>query len=61
MNLIDKDKLIPHLVFVAALLPTVLLIAAAALSLSQPDPIVLPLPIQAAVACQPCESPPPVQ
>lgn len=59
MNLIEK--LIPHLIFVAALLPTVLLLAAAGLSLVQPDPsLALPLPIQAAV-CGPCQTPPPSQ
>ncbi len=30
------ERLIPHLIFIAALLPTVLLLAAAAFSLSHP-------------------------
>jgi len=52
------EKLIPHLIFVAALLPTVLLLAAAAVSLSQPDPTLTgPLPIQTAAACESCETP----
>lgn len=59
MNLIDK--LVPHLIFLAALLPTLLLVAAAAVSLVQPDPSIAirMVPAQAAEACQPCESPPP--
>lgn len=51
------DKLIPHLIFVAALLPTFLLLAAAAISLAHPDPsIAIPMPIQATVACEPCQN-----
>lgn len=58
MNLIER--LIPHLIFVAALLPTFFLLAAAAVSLAHPDPtLAVPVPVQAAAACQPCQSAPP--
>jgi hypothetical protein len=58
MNLIDK--LTPHLIFLAALVPTLLLLAAAAVSLSQPDPSLAdPLPIQTAAACESCQTPAP--
>lgn len=54
------EKLIPHLIFLAALAPTGLLLVAAAISLSRPDPmLVAPLSIQTAAACEPCQSPPP--
>ena len=53
MNLIDR--LIPHLIFAAAMLPTLLLVAAAAVSLASSDfSLVLPAPVQAAVSCEPC-------
>jgi hypothetical protein len=52
------EKLIPHLIFAAALLPTLLLLAAAAVSLSNPDPLIaVPLPVQAAT-CWPCQTEP---
>ena len=54
MNLIDR--LIPLLIFAAAMLPTVLLIGTVAiLSLAQVNPsLVLPEPVQQAVTCEPC-------
>lgn len=53
MNLIDR--LIPLLIFAAAMLPTVLVVVAAVLSLAQLDPaLVLPVPVQQAVTCEPC-------
>ena len=58
MNLLDK--LIPHLIWVAALVPTVLLVVAAAVSLSRPDAsIAVPLAVEMAAACQPCRAPVP--
>lgn len=56
MNIIEK--LIPHLIFVAALLPTVLLVVAAGISLAHPDPsiAVQVLPLQAAAHCEPCQT-----
>ncbi len=58
MNLVEK--LMPHLVFVVALLPTVLLLLALAVSFARPDrSLAAPGPGQAAETCQPCDSPPP--
>jgi hypothetical protein len=60
MNLIEK--VVPHLIFVAALAPTVLLLVAAAVSLSRPEPaLAAPLSIQAAAACEACQGPPPAR
>jgi hypothetical protein len=61
MNLIDR--LIPLLIFAAAMVPTVLLVAAVAvLSLAQLDPsLVLPVPVQEAVSCEPCSAQPPAE
>jgi hypothetical protein len=61
MNLIDR--LSPVLIFAAAMLPTVLLVATvAALSLAQLDPsLVLPVPVQEAVTCEPCAAQPPAE
>jgi hypothetical protein len=54
MNLIER--LVPHLIFLAALLPTVLLLLAAALSFASPGPLVeYPLTVQTAAACEPCQ------
>lgn len=51
------EKLIPHLIFVAALVPTFVLLAAAAVSLAEPGPAIeLPLPVQAALSCEPCQA-----
>jgi hypothetical protein len=56
MNFIER--LVPHLIFVAALVPTFLLLAAAAaVSLSEPTPAIdLPLPVQAALSCDACRA-----
>jgi hypothetical protein len=59
MNLIDR--LSPVLIFAAAMLPTVLLVLAAAVAgLAQVDPsLVLPAPVEQAVTCEPCAAQPP--
>lgn len=58
MNLFEK--LVPHLILVAALLPTVLLLVAVMVSLARPDPLITDeLPIQAAAACESCNAPSP--
>ena len=55
MNLLEK--LVPHLIFAAALLPTALIAAAAAVSLLATDPsFALRAPVQTAAACPPPES-----
>lgn len=46
-----------HLVFVALLLPTFIVIAAAAVSLARPDPIAVEKPMVTAAACEPCPVP----
>jgi len=44
-----------HLLFLALLLPTFILLAAVAVSLAQPDPsIAIPASVQTAAACEPC-------
>jgi len=46
-----------HLMFLALMLPTFILLAAAAVSLARPDPsVAVPLPVQTAMACAPCQS-----
>ena len=46
-----------HLLFVALLLPTFILLAAVAVSLAQPDAsIAAQQPMQTVVACEPCAS-----
>ena len=46
-----------HLLFLALLLPTFILLAAVAVSLAQPDAsIAAPQPMQTVVACEPCAS-----
>jgi hypothetical protein len=46
-----------HLLFVALLLPTFILLAAVAVSLAQPDPAVAVQPLgQTVAACEPCAS-----
>jgi len=50
-------KITEHLLFVALMLPTLVLLAAAAVSLTAPDlPAATPLPIQTAQACE-CPAP----
>ena len=60
----DKTDFLPpvtgiteHLLFLALLLPTFILLAAVAVSLAQPDPSVAnPVaPVQTAAACEPCQ------
>ena len=47
-----------HLVFVALLLPTFLVLAAAVVSLARPDPsVAVEKPIVTAAACEPCSVP----
>jgi hypothetical protein len=43
-----------HLVFVALLLPTFVVLAAAVVSLAQPDPAAVQQPMLTAAACEPC-------
>ena len=44
-----------HLLFVALLLPTFVLLAAVAVSLTRPDPtIAVQVPVQAVAACEAC-------
>lgn len=44
-----------HLLFVALLLPTFVLLAAVAISLTRPDPtIAVQAQVQTATACEPC-------
>lgn len=45
-----------HLVFIALLIPTFLVLAAAVVSLAQPDPsvVVQPRPAMTATACEAC-------
>ena len=46
-----------HLVFVALLLPTFVVLAAAVVSLARPEPIAFEKPIATAAACEPCPHP----
>jgi len=44
-----------HLLFVALLIPTFILLAAVAVSLARPDPVIAVQPtVQTALACEPC-------
>ena len=44
-----------HLLFLALLLPTFILLAAVAVSLAQPDPsVAIQAPVQTTAACEPC-------
>ena len=57
MTTIDRNRttgLTEHLMFAALLIPTFLVIAAAAVSLASPDPSVAVRPVQAVAACEPC-------
>ena len=47
-----------HLIFVALLLPTFVVLAAAVVSLASPDPsVAVEKPIVTAAACEPCPAP----
>ena len=47
-----------HLVFVALLLPTFVVLAAAVVSLARPEPsVAIEKPIVTAAACEPCPAP----
>ena len=47
------------LLFIALLIPTFIVLAAAVVSLVRPDPAVAnPRPTQATAACEPCREPP---
>lgn len=59
MTTIDRTRttgLTEHLMFAALLIPTFLVIAAAAVSLATPDPSVAVPVAQAVAACEPCTS-----
>jgi hypothetical protein len=44
-----------HLLFIALLIPTFVVIAAAAVSLAHPDPsVAVQTPVQMAAVCEPC-------
>lgn len=55
----SRFSLTEYLIFVAALVPTFLLVTAATLSLVEPAPSTTdaPLPIQTAAFCETCEAP----
>ena len=60
MTRIDHPRttgLTEHLMFAALLIPTFLVIAAAAVSLVSPDPSVAVPAAQAVAACEPCAIP----
>lgn len=60
MTRIDRPRttgLTEHLMFAALLIPTFLVIAAAAVSLASPDPSVAVPAAQTVAACEPCEIP----
>lgn len=60
MTTIDRPRnsgLTEHLMFAALLIPTFLVIAAAAVSLVSPDPSVAIPAAQTVAACEPCEIP----
>jgi hypothetical protein len=51
----ESGGLREHLIFVALLIPTFVVIAAAAVSLARPDPsVAVSAPAQIAAACEPC-------
>jgi hypothetical protein len=57
----DKDSRVPklaglteHLLFVALLLPTFVLLTAVAVSLASPDSTIAPQPAVQTAACEPC-------
>ena len=60
MTTIDRSTrttgLTEHLMFLALLIPTFLVIAAAAVSLVTPDPSVAGPVVQTVAACEPCTS-----
>ena len=57
MTMIDRPRtsgLTEHLIFAALLIPTFVVIAAAAVSLASPDPSVAVPVMQTVAACEPC-------
>jgi len=51
----EPAGLLEHLIFTALLIPTFIVIAAAAVSLALPDPsVAIPAPAQAVAVCEPC-------
>ena len=59
MTTIERPRttgLTEHLMFAALLIPTFLVIAAAAVSLASPDPTVAVPAVQTVAACEPCGS-----
>ena len=57
MTTIDRPRncgLTEHLIFAALLIPTFVVIAAAAVSLASPDPSVTVPVMQTVAACEPC-------
>ncbi len=57
MTTIDRPRtsgLTEHLMFAALLIPTFLVIAAAAVSLASPDPSIAVPAVQTVAACEPC-------
>ena len=57
MTTIDRPRtfgLTEHLMFAALLIPTFVVIAAAAVSLASPDPSVAVPAMQTVAACEPC-------
>jgi len=59
MNLTERlTPILEHLLFVAFLFPTFILLAAAAVSLARPDPsVATPALMHTAMACEPCGTP----
>jgi hypothetical protein len=58
MTTIDRPRnsgLTEHLMFAALLIPTFVVIAAAAVSLASPDPSVAVPAVRTVAACEPCE------
>jgi hypothetical protein len=50
----ENTGITEHLVFVALLVPTFIVLAAAAVSLARPDPTVAVQPAATVAACEPC-------
>jgi hypothetical protein len=57
LHLARGSSLPELLVFIALLIPTFLVLAAAVVSLVRPDPIADPRPAQTTAACEPCGQP----
>ena len=59
LHLAAGNSLPELLVFIALLIPTFLVLAAAVVSLVRPDTIADPRPTQTTAACEPCRKPDP--